>query len=314
MPQFTRIARLASHYATAPTIAFLGFVLFAVSPVVPKNFQLALQVVAGLTTVLGLWMILYAWHADFLKRNSELRDVVKQLELAKIRSDVSKMAAANNDTIREMSRHLFASLLDRNLPALVRALRDFHEEEKKIDLEDSYLANNSLVKLLELLPDGSVWFGISRVAGDSWESNHLKSFLVQSRSRSKTGSILMRRLYVHETDELLVPSATIEAEQNALVELRQLKVGEESFDTSAPPDVSLVWKRIKPLPEGQTIPRDDLDRLVDGDDYEPVGALEFDLGVRSSLVRVTVYAPDADRFLELRENFQHYWQASSPVS
>ena len=312
------LAGWVTHHATGPTMAFVGFVLFCLGPVFHDHRPIwypGSQIVAGLITVLGLWMILYAWHVDFRRRNSELVDVVKQLELAKIRSDVAQMASPGSDTIREMTRKAFMSLLDKNLPTLVRTLRDFHQEEKKeVDFDDSYLANNSLVELLELLPDGSVWFGMSRVAGDSWESEHLKSFLLKSRSRSRAGTILMRRLYVHETDELLVPLATIDAERRASVDLRQLKVAEGDLDATAPPDVSLVWKPTRSLASGPNITGHNLGSLVNGPDYEPVGALEFDLGVRSSLVRVTVYAPDADRFLELQESFQHYWEQAAEVS
>ena len=269
-----------------------------------------ISVVGAAVTIVGLWLLLQAWWDHTRRHSAKLEKVMCHLESEDVRYAVSRMSELNPDLVRAAARNAVLRMMDDNLPALREDLREFHGSGGKLELADAYLANTILRELLDKLPAGSVWLGISRVTGAEWDGEHLKEFLTNARVRTRSNEIHMHRIYAYTSDHECtpVPPETIELERQASVELRRLKFDGNNRN-DVPPDVSLVWKRRRGNPtdsgDGGAPDLDD-DGIPLPGGYDPVGALEFETVSNGSLVKVTVHSPDSWRYLDLVEAYRRF--------
>jgi len=102
----------------------------------------------------------------------------------------------SSEPIHKMARNALISLLAGPYTTLVQDLNRFSSKgSDHLTFDSRRLAELSTAELVELLPPGSVWCGITRVASKAWQGEALQRYLLRSRQKVRGGEMKMFRIY-----------------------------------------------------------------------------------------------------------------------
>lgn len=229
---------------------------------------------------------------------------------AVLESAARHAGTASSEPIRAMAPKALIALLTGPYTELVRDVSRFSDRNSNdLTLDGRRLAEQATAELVEKLPPGSVWCGITRVATRAWQGEALQSYLQRSRTKVKNGKLKMFRLYVVNKEDEHNSDLTRQVEDDREAGI----VAKYASSKDDAPDITLAWR-----PARQKRERTEHERLVDGDDvafdvlddveyYLPVGLLENDVRC-GSVVRLTARTADSAEFMAYFGEFRRYWK------
>lgn len=187
--------------------------------------------------------------------------------------------------------------------------------QDSVRFEEYHLVDKFLLRLIDVLPNGSVWLGVTRLQNiDAWtERSAEKSyFKFQERVEERTGTneIEFYRLWCFDD----------EATQRKMLATQRQQTEKKIVTRSCiagrnVPDMSLIW-----VPKGRAGSAAQSDALSQPfvrlrDNYDPLCGIVFDERGGKELDAMTLYSPRADHFDKLRFQFEQNWnRASTPAA
>lgn len=303
-------------------------------------------------TGLILWLL---WSLDHNQRADELATSINHVAerivnaeeaardriVASISQIENRMAKAEQLAIIAASGEFLATLLAQGDGASLRAhfhaggltlspllygvlpqtAKDFHElllgeKRDRLTLTEHHLVDTFLKNLVEALPVGSLWLGITRlqnVAGwkDKSATAAYISFQTTAAARTRKEELHYCRLWGFNSQRHF---------QHALRVMRQ-QVREKFCIRykvqSGLKDISIIWV---PAPNSKPAKGDKGDALLaeiletgKSDYYVKLCAIEFVERGGRELDEMTIYSPRAPNFDDLFDTFKKNWRDSSPV-
>lgn len=220
-------------------------------------------------------------------------------------------AAASAEPIRAMAPRALIALLTDPYAELVRDVSRFsHGSSNSLTLDGRRLAERATAELVEKLPPGSVWCGITRVATRAWQGEALQIYLQRSRAKVKNGKMKMFRLYVVNKEDEDNSALTMQIADDRRAGIVARYASPEDYNA---PDITLAWRPARSGPKrtehGSVANRDKdaFEVLDDARQYRPVGLLENEVRC-GSVVRLTARAPDSAEFPAYFGRFKTYWE------
>ena len=247
------------------------------------------------------------------KLDKAVEEVKRDLKI--VASATEAFAASNEDTmpqneIQKMASESVNTFLRKYYKGLVRSVNEFHSDvEHCIEFDHRDLIVKSVVELERLLPDGSIWCGVSLISDSEWDDGALKDFLLRSRERAKRDKLFMFRVYAtpnHEVQDEDSISALAKDDQDSGV---QVQINKSSENLK---DISLAWRP----KEGVKLSRKRIDSIKANpfekieEFYDSVGLLVFDV-VDGRLRKLTAHSPGSIAFDTEYVRFKNAWTAQN---
>ena len=315
-------------------IAAVCFVLGTVSLVMlqsplpclmSENWRWGLGAFSAIAFVLSgveLFLTMGRWNSQVASATSKVSDHASMVAEVRgmLRADaaiLSTIRSVSLDTIHEGSEghqeyvrtmtgralvHFLARDYSKYIDRLDAIIKDPHE---KMELDDERLIGLSVEELERVLPNNSVWCGVSLVAAEEYESDTLKAFYSRSRAKVKNGELSMRILYVVGEKALWVSKEKAELDATSGVDVKTTG--------KTLKDMSLVWvprstaRKAKLENQGA-----DLFEVIE-EYYDPAVYLEFGLSM-GILRSMTVHPGSADAFGVAFEKFKEDWKSGQELS
>ena len=223
------------------------------------------------------------------------------------RLEITDIGDSQDDIMRKTAVFALTSHLDNTIQNLTEKIRHFQEDgNDSMVFENVDMIKRTPLELLKLLPNGSVWCGISRISESNWNDSILHDFVAVSRESCRQGKLMMYRVYATRGEELPVSESMIRDDQRMNVNLKQYIIPEG--DEKGPEDVSLVWKPFNPEIEHNenSIPPNEAR-------FKRVGALAFEIDRQNSLAKVTLYPARSVAFKNYLVRFERCWQGGRDI-
>jgi hypothetical protein len=194
------------------------------------------------------------------------------------------------------------------IPERARHLRDLLNGQFMTLVEHHYL-NDFLRRLVEALPDGSTWFGITQLK-NGWLKDHAepgyREFVQLMQDRSKAGKLTVLRIYYFQSQSDIGQELRdhLEEEIKADIAVRLI------LGTKPPLDLSLVWPSapgVRP-----TLLADPLDpvQLLRSQSLAPICGLEFTTQAGQLIRQVNVFVQASRQLASLQQEFARAWRVS----
>ena len=263
-------------------------------------------------TLYGILLVLYRSNMTAEDTANVLGRFETQISRLIRLFEIEKMTNDQNDIIRKSALQTLAGYINITIPSLTEQVKSFQEKDStSLQLTNRDLVERSPLDLLKLLPNGSVWLGISLMNQQNWRTTHLNNFVAESRNLTSTRKLLMRRIYVSEGKDIAVTPAMISEDIQAGIQLKHLPENGAGL-VPDPKDISLVWEPSKTndratIPAQLTIP-------PSPDLYRPVGALLFELDSHNALVQVTIFHAESTEFRSYVRHFTSCWEQAEHLS
>jgi hypothetical protein len=176
---------------------------------------------------------------------------------------------------------------------------------KGVKLIEASIINLFLKNLVEALPDGSVWLGISRLqASDAWGEGKAEPSYYDSENaverciRAKNLKYL--RLLCFETQDRYAEMRHIISQQLRKGIHLQLLIKKD-----LPADMSLIWG--PPTMQGGTFNVQDPIRSLENQGHVPLCGLAFGIRADREVYTMDLFVPSAPEFLEFNYAFGRAW-------
>jgi hypothetical protein len=268
-------------------------------------------------------------HAEIEKK----LDVLSQMpEFFKRQERRLETATLETNILRSLAKIYYKTPPDRiHLLAGINVLQEMHKlnvhgnfksmeglgekRAQSASLKDRSIAFLFLKELLELLPSGGVWFGVTHLTSPKvWRGKQLSEDFNNYRgnmwTRATAGDIRVFRIYyfsnAHDFHQM---STVLEDERNNGVLVRYMIGGQP------PPDMSLLWSPAAPSKRSHL----ELDGITSHSNIEamksrgflPICGIKFDVRSHEQLNDVEVNDPDSDEFRTLLRKFTEAWSKDS---
>jgi hypothetical protein len=195
--------------------------------------------------------------------------------------------------------------------SLSSEVKRWHDGQlEKLAFAESFMISDLLCRLLERLPSGTVWFGVTKLVS-GWSSAadpRFANFIKQLQEKTYNETIHIFRVYCgspNQAEEL--KKAMQEHQGNSRIHARCLIV--EKPDSYA--DVSLLVQL-----EGNQIRTlcntENVGACLKGDVARPICGMEFQVIGGAILESVQLIGADTPRFKQLASDFCGVWRAANP--
>lgn len=212
------------------------------------------------------------------------------------------------------------TLCDVMLRVYGNAAQDLHNlttgSKDEVELAEYHVVDKFLANLIRVLPAGAVWLGVTKLqTADAWVKDSAEpsyfEFQELVEGRTKAHEISYFRLWCFDT----------EMRENEMVNILQAQkdagVNTRTVVSAGVPDMSLIWVPRKGLKLNGSKKAVDLDalfpRLLSTGAYEPLCAIQFTARGGKELDSMKLFAPNAERFTQLRIQFKRSWDRGKAV-
>lgn len=213
--------------------------------------------------------------------------------------------------IRAVSRTLQQYALT-IIPERARGLHALLSQRQFLTLLEYHFLNDFLRKLVEELPQGSSWFGITHLT-EGWLKETAepgyRDFAETMQERCEARDLRVLRIYCYQKDkDLEALHAHLAQEKEKHLVVRTLSLSE-----FFPPDLSLIWPVVPSLTDPAPF-ENSLEpvRFFTDRKIEPVSALEFTAGAGRLLREFKIYVPRSPQVLFLQQQFAEAWRKAIP--
>lgn len=215
----------------------------------------------------------------------------------------STEGSTSKEYVRAMVGRALVHFLARDYKKYVDRLETIIRDPKQvIEFDDERLIGLSLEELEALLPDGSIWCGVSLVAKEEAESDILKAFYARSRTKVSNGTLKMRVIYVIGEGASWVSRERAEEDSKKGVQVRTTRKDLK--------DISLVWI---PNPTTDASSNGEPTDLFDViENHQPIALLEFELSM-GILRKLSVHSGTSDKFASVYTSFKTDWNAADSL-
>ena len=231
---------------------------------------------------------------EMMRADAAILSTIRSLSLDTLYQNDSSL-----DYVRAMSGRALVHFLARDYRKyIVRLEAIIRDSREKMEFDDERLIGLSVEELEGLLPEGSIWCGVSLLAEEEYRSEILEGFYSRSRAKVQNGTLRMRVLYVVGERAGWVSRERVENDADAGVEVRTTR---EELQ-----DMSLIWK-----PKDTVVRANFMEGGADLFDmidimYEPVAYLEFGLSM-GILRKLAVHPGTSDAFVGAYGKFRTDW-------
>jgi hypothetical protein len=201
-----------------------------------------------------------------------------------------------------------------NVQGNFRRMEEFGDNRSgQVFLEDRSLAFLFLREILELLPTGGVWFGVTHLTNRKvWRGRELSDEFNDYRARmwdraSKREITVFRIYYFSSRDDFRQMQDTLDSEQENNVIVKYIVGG-----SNHPPDMSLLWMPVSTAGQTKLDPEKVNSHLsvasMHSEGLSPVCGIEFEVRSNEQLNKVFVNDPDSEGFKSLLRKFVDAWE------
>jgi hypothetical protein len=207
-----------------------------------------------------------------------------------------------------------SSLLLKDLPRTATQFYKMGEgKEDKLTLTEHQLVDNFLLHLIKALPDGSIWFGITRLQNlAAWRRKSTTAayydFQRIAEIRTRNQALSYFRLWAFDDEKHVQAMRDVMDRQCEAGFQARISVG-RSLD-----DISMIWIPTKPMQKALAVrdlnaPIDEMDEKADL--YQSLCAIKFEARGGRELDEMTIFSPSNDAFRRLCIHFQENWKTAT---
>lgn len=213
----------------------------------------------------------------------------------------------------------FSPLLFDDLP---KAVKDFYQlnrgEETELKIKDQHIVDNFLLHLINQLPCGSNWFGVSRLqSAEAWGRQTANvaycDFQSAVEKRTKDREINYYRLLLFEDEAHRADMEPILLQQQTAELHLRYTVGGSSMD-----DISIIWVPVHDAHKAITLA--DLDDPIeelsadDPSEFKPLCGIRFQTRGGRELDEMTIYSPQTFEFKDMSLQFRKRWKTAKTLA
>lgn len=180
--------------------------------------------------------------------------------------------------------------------------------ERTFRLVEHHYINDFLLRLVEELPAGSIWCGVTHLTEGWLEPSAEPGYLEVVRriqDRSRAGELTALRIYCSASEGDLAPlKAHLRRERESGIQVATLVAGAGEW---RPPDLTLIWPPVPRELRAELVNQSDpIDRLRKSAPL-PACAMEFATTAGRMIRELNIHGSQSPAVLPLVQNFERAW-------
>jgi hypothetical protein len=250
-----------------------------------------------------------------------LRDIYGKLEILKDKSshtataiqllETADIARSNPEGLHVIvTSNIISDTVSLYAKSLSNDLALF-PERKRMELYDYWPIHNYLDNLVDSLPDGACWCGITLLEKrDAWLNpvdDKFKDFTNKIRERVQEKRLHVYRIYYFHTREAYKNlTSEIKKEVECGINIKII-IGPE-HNCLPPDDISLLWipRNRRSLKDSQLV-RENLRMVDDENCFQKLCAVQFGVKYGSVLTNLILFSPASKEFATQKSRYVDYW-------